>query len=141
MKKAAFVIFVLGLVLSSCAYANAQANPLAVALSTPSYVFSAVGSDLETRAPVAAVGRAQIVSGNQITGQATLNDGGQVCTARVSGIVRQSPDGGADAFLTLSTETGHCPSPLEFRGVLSGSINAFIEVDSKLVTAGAAWRQ
>ncbi|MGO9454028.1 MAG: hypothetical protein ACLQDV_23705 [Candidatus Binataceae bacterium] len=142
MKKAAFLIFVLEVVLSSCASTNTLAKPpeAPAAAAVSSNVFWLVGSDLETHNPVAIVGLAQ-VAGDRITGKATVNDGGRVCDARISGMVNATPDGSQDAIVTLSSEDGRCPSPLEFRGVISRSVFAVIEVDSKLVTAGAAWRQ
>jgi len=142
MRKA-FILIVALQLLSSCASINAVASPPEASAPSPSYVFSLIGTDLETRKPVAIVGLVQTDLNDRITGKATLNDGGHICTARISGMVKRSPDGSQNAFLTLSSDSGDCPSPLEFTGVLSssGKLFAAIEVDSKLVTAGAAWMQ
>jgi hypothetical protein len=60
---------------------------------------------------------------------------------RITGMVKRDADGGQDAFLTLSSHDPRCPSPLEFPGVIYHSVFAVIEVDSRLVTARAAWAQ
>ncbi|HTR63541.1 MAG TPA: hypothetical protein VMH37_17660 [Candidatus Binataceae bacterium] len=122
-------------------------GPVAIATpqttTSPTYSFWLVGSDLETHSPAAIIGLARVVPGNQVTGKATVNDGGKICNARIGGMVKPTPEGTADAFITMSAESGACPSPLEFRGVISNSGKVFsaIEVDSKMVTAGAAWVQ
>src|ERR1700730_3719174 len=134
MRETSILIFAVGLALLR---SYALADPPQTPPTTINHVFWLIGSDLETRNPAAVVGRAQ-VSGDKIIGKATVNDGGRICTARISGMVNQGADKSADVFLTLTTESGNCPSPLEFRGVVSSSgLYAMIEVDSKLVTAGA----
>ena len=138
MTKPLILILLLPL-LSSFAYTHALASS-AQGPPVSSNVFWLVGSDLETHNPVAIVGLAQ-VAGDEVTGKATINDGGRVCSARITGMLKRSDDGSQDAFLTLSSQDPRCPSPLEFHGVISRSVFAVIEVDSKLVTAGAAWAQ
>lgn len=142
MKRKSFLVLVLHLLTcASCGLAIAQ--PVAPSPPPPSWVFSLIGSNLETRSPVAIVGLARVTESGKVEGKATINDGGHICTARISGVVQQRSDGSADSALTLSTESGSCPSPLEFTGIISssGKLFATIEVDSKMVTSGAAWIQ
>ena len=140
MHRTAMAGVALSLLISSF---NFAATVRAETAAAPSYSFWLVGSDLETHSPAAIIGLAQVMAGNQITGKATVNDGGRICSARIGGMVKPTPEGTADAFVTLSAESGSCPSPLEFRGVISNSGRVFtaIEIDSKMVTAGAAWVQ
>src|SRR5271166_5422376 len=101
MRKASILVVALPLLgLGTCTSTSALANPLGATAVSPSYVFSLIGTDLETHKPMAVVGLAQVASDDRITGKATLNDGGRVCTAHISGMVKRSPDGSADAFLT-----------------------------------------